>query len=56
VRVLNVLGQPVATLHQGPAAAGWHQLRWDRNGLAAGLYYVQLLGSGFSQVVKVQLD
>jgi hypothetical protein len=56
VRVLNVLGQPVATLHQGPAAAGWHQLRWDRNGLAAGLYYVQLQGSGSAQVVKVQLD
>jgi hypothetical protein len=56
VRVLNVLGQPVATLRQGPAAAGWHQLRWARNGLAAGLYYVQLLGSGFSQTVKVQLD
>ncbi len=56
VRVLNVLGQPVATLYQGPAAAGWHQLRWARHGLAAGLYYVQLQGSGFSQVVKAQLD
>jgi hypothetical protein len=56
LRVLNVLGQPVATLHQGPAAAGWHRVPWARNGLAAGLYYVQLQGSGFSQVVKVQLD
>jgi hypothetical protein len=56
LRVLNVLGQPVATLRQGPAAAGWHRVPWARGGLAAGLYYVQLQGSGFSQVVKAQLD
>jgi tartrate-resistant acid phosphatase type 5 len=56
VRVLNVLGQQVATLHQGVKAAGWHQVQWARNGLPAGLYYVQLQGTGFSQVVKVQID
>jgi hypothetical protein len=56
VRVLNVLGQQVATLHQGVAAAGWHQVPWARNGLAPGLYYVQMLSGGSSQVVKVQID
>jgi tartrate-resistant acid phosphatase type 5 len=56
LRVLNALGQQVATLHQGVARAGWHQLRWARNGLPAGLYYVQLQGSSFSQVEKVQID
>ena len=56
LRVLNVLGQEVALLRQGMANAGWHQLAWSRNGLPAGLYYVQLQGSDFSQVVKVQID
>jgi hypothetical protein len=56
VRVLNVLGQQVATLYQGAATAGWHQLKWARNGLAPGLYYVQMLSGSSSQVVKVQID
>jgi len=56
LRVLNTLGQEVATLHQGVATAGWHRVQWARNGLAAGLYYVQLQGNGFSQVVKAQID
>ena len=54
LRVLNTLGQEVAVLHQGLAGRG--QVAWSRNGLPSGLYYVQLQGSGFSQVVKVQLD
>ncbi|HET9505777.1 MAG TPA: metallophosphoesterase [Hymenobacter sp.] len=56
VRVLNVLGQVVATLYQGTASRGWHQLHWARNGLPAGMYYVQLQGNGLSQVEKVQID
>ena len=56
LRVLNMLGQVVATLRQGPAQAGRHQLRWARGGLAPGLYYLQLQGPGFAQVTKVQLQ
>ncbi|RZL13487.1 MAG: T9SS type A sorting domain-containing protein [Hymenobacter sp.] len=56
LRVLNALGQEVAVLRQGMAAAGWHQLAWARNGLPAGLYYLHLQGSNFSQVVKVEID
>ncbi len=56
LRVLNVLGQEVATLYQGTAPAGWQRVPWARQGLAAGLYYVQLQGSGFSQVVKAHID
>jgi hypothetical protein len=56
VRVLNVLGQQVATLYQGAASAGWHQLKWTRNGLPPGLYYVQMLSGSSSQVVKAQID
>jgi tartrate-resistant acid phosphatase type 5 len=56
LRVLNALGQEVAVLHQGLATAGRHQVAWSRNGLPSGLYYVQLQGSGFSQVVKAEID
>lgn len=56
LRVLNSLGQEVIVLRQGAAAAGWHRLQWARNGLPAGLYYLQLQGSGFSQVTKVEID
>jgi tartrate-resistant acid phosphatase type 5 len=53
LRVLNTLGQEVARLQQGLMPAGWHRLEWQRNGLAPGLYYVQLLGTDFSQVTRV---
>ncbi len=56
VRVLNVLGQQVASLYQGVAGPGWHQLHWARNSLPAGLYYVQLQGEGITQVVKAEID
>lgn len=52
LRVLNTLGQEVASLHQGPANEGWHRLEWSRNALTAGVYYVQLLSGGASQVVR----
>jgi tartrate-resistant acid phosphatase type 5 len=56
LRVLNGLGQEVAILRQGAATAGWHQLYWSRNGLPAGMYFVQLHGNNFSQVVKVEIN
>jgi tartrate-resistant acid phosphatase type 5 len=52
LRVLNNLGQEVATLQQGTLGAGWHRITWQRNGLAAGLYFVQLNGSNFSLVTR----
>ncbi|MGI4967704.1 MAG: metallophosphoesterase [Janthinobacterium lividum] len=56
LRVLNMLGQEVVTLHQGAAVAGWNKVQWSRNSLPTGLYYVQLRGPGFSQVVKAEID
>jgi tartrate-resistant acid phosphatase type 5 len=53
LRVLNTLGQEVATLHQGLVGAGWHRFTLPHNSLAAGLYYVQLSGTGFSQLMRV---
>ncbi|MGI4760256.1 MAG: metallophosphoesterase [Janthinobacterium lividum] len=56
LRVLNSLGQAIAVLREGPAKAGWHQLRWERHGLPTGLYYLQLQGPDISQVTKVVID
>ncbi|MBC6612946.1 metallophosphoesterase [Hymenobacter sp. BT507] len=53
LRVLNTLGQEVATLHEGIANAGWHRFPLNRGSLPAGLYYVQLVGKGFSQVSRM---
>jgi tartrate-resistant acid phosphatase type 5 len=52
LRVLNALGQEVAILQRGALGAGWHRITWQRNSLVAGLYYVQLVGSNFSQVAR----
>jgi hypothetical protein len=52
VRILNMLGQEVATLQKGMVKAGRHRLVWQRNDLPAGVYYVQLLGSNFSPVSR----
>lgn len=52
LRVLNALGQQVARLQQGTLAGGWHHVVWARKALPTGLYYVQLLGSDFSQVTR----
>ena len=55
LRVLNNLGQQVATLYQGRAKAGWQRVAWPRNGLKAGIYYVQLLGRGFTQMTRAEI-
>ncbi|WP_188809772.1 metallophosphoesterase [Hymenobacter cavernae] len=52
LRILNTLGQEVLSLHEGLANTGWHRFTWQRSGLPAGLYYVQLVGKGFSQVMQ----
>jgi hypothetical protein len=52
LRVLNVMGQEISVLQQGPRPAGWHRLSWARGELPAGIYFVQLRGPGFSQVTR----
>lgn len=52
VRIINILGQEVADLHQGMLRAGRHQLLWQRDELTAGLYFVQLVGSNFSLITR----
>lgn len=52
LRVFNTVGQEVARLYDGTAAAGWHHIEWSRQALPAGLYYVQLLGTARPLVAR----
>lgn len=60
VRVFNVAGRLVRTLHDGPMAAGRHEFQFagqDDAGapLAGGLYFVRASGPGGAQVAKLLL-
>lgn len=46
VEVLDGLGRRVAVLHDGPAAAGRHEVRWRPTGASAGVYLVRVTGPG----------
>lgn len=60
LRIYDLRGQLVRTLHDGDLAAGAHSLRWDgrdRSGRAAssGTYFYRLVGAGQVQQHKMQL-
>jgi hypothetical protein len=43
LRVFDLLGREVATLHEGVLPAGDHQFPWDTEGLASGTYILRLV-------------
>jgi hypothetical protein len=58
VQVLDASGRLVRTLHDGPAGAGWHRVRWDgeatRGGrVRPGLYWVLLRAEGQARSERV---
>jgi len=60
VRVFNLLGNRIATLHQGILQAGKHRLIWAGNDEAgrqapAGVYIIRMTAPGFSASRKVLL-
>ncbi|SNR38946.1 metallophosphoesterase [Hymenobacter mucosus] len=56
VRVVSASGQEVARLYEGALAAGSHVLRWNRQALPQGVYYVQLLTEGRRYALAVQVQ
>ncbi|HYE94803.1 MAG TPA: T9SS type A sorting domain-containing protein [Rubricoccaceae bacterium] len=46
VEVYDALGRRVATLHEGPLAAGTHTFTLDGSGLPSGAYFVRATGQG----------
>jgi hypothetical protein len=55
VKVMNMLGQEVATLVDGYMAAGSHQVTFDATKLASGSYFYKLTSGDFTQVKKMML-
>lgn len=55
VTVYNNIGREVATLLNRQQAAGSHQVKWNAEGLAGGLYFIQLQTSETQLVRKVTL-
>ena len=53
--VFDVLGRRVATLLDGPVAAGEHRVVWDAGTSASGLYLVQLEAAGQRQTRPLTL-
>jgi len=53
--VFDLAGRLVATLHDGPLAAGSHRFRWEAAGRPSGLYLVRLEAPGVARTVKATL-
>lgn len=53
--VYNLLGQQVATVHQGMLNAGTHTFRFDASGLSTGVYVYQLRYEGTTLNRKMML-
>lgn len=56
LKVVNLLGEEVATLFDGVRAAGEYEARFDGAGLASGVYFYRMMTSnGFSETRKMAL-
>jgi hypothetical protein len=53
--VYNTLGQHVATLVDGSQEPGYHDVRFDGNGLSSGMYFYRLQAGSFVQTRKLLL-
>jgi hypothetical protein len=53
--IYNLLGQEVATLISENQNAGYHQVEWDANGFASGLYFYILRAGEYRDVKKMLL-
>jgi aminopeptidase N len=51
--IYNVLGEKVATLVSEIKKAGFHQVQWDANDIASGIYIYKLRAGEFSDVKKM---
>jgi hypothetical protein len=55
VSVYNVLGQKVATLHEGALSADTHRFAFEATALPAGVYLIRAEGENFAQTRQVTL-
>jgi len=55
LKVYNTLGQEVASLVNGEAAIGRHEVRRDAGNMPSGVYFYQLRAGEFQQMQKMML-
>ena len=55
IKVYNVLGEVVATLIDAEYPEGNHQLKWNASRLSSGIYFIQIDGNEFRQIMKAVL-
>ena len=55
VKVYNLMGQVVATLHEGNLTANSYSFTWDAADVASGMYLLQAEAAGNVDVQKIML-
>lgn len=55
LKVFNVAGQEVASLHNGSATAGKHIVNFDASNLSSGIYFYRIEAGSFVQTRKMML-
>ena len=55
VKVVNTLGQEVATLVDEEVPAGTHKTTWDASGLPSGVYFVRMNADAFTATKRMVL-
>jgi len=55
VKVYNLMGQLVSTLHEGDLTANSYSFMWDASNVASGMYFLQAEAAGNVDVQKIML-
>jgi Secretion system C-terminal sorting domain len=55
LRIINILGQKVATIKKGFETAGLHEVQFDGSNLSSGVYFIQLIAGGIVKTQKTVL-
>jgi len=53
--IYTPLGQKVATLYEGKATSGQHEIIWNAQALPSGTYFVRLNADEFARTIKIAL-
>lgn len=55
LKILNLLGQEITTLHNGVLSSGIHSIEWNAAGYTSGVYFYKLTTNNFSQTKSMAL-
>jgi photosystem II stability/assembly factor-like uncharacterized protein len=53
--LFNTLGQQISVLQDGEQEAGYHDVKFDGNGMSSGVYFYRLLAGDFIQIRRLLL-